>query len=1134
MSVRTVKFPVRLTAVLLILVLALSGLLPAAALEETAEPKVVRVGWYDSSFCYWDQFGRRCGVAYEYQQKISAYTDWTYEYVEDSWPNLLQKLMAGEIDLMSDVSWKPERAEYMLFPDLPMGTESYYIYISGKNREITADHLESFNGKRIGVNQGSVQEGFLREWAEKNGLDIEIIPLTTDEDQSMNMVTRGTLDGMASVYSFSSEQKVTPVCRIGGSDYFFAVNKSRPDLLAELNMALAAIQDEDPYFREQLNEKHLYNTIANASLTPVQTDWLAEHGAIRVGYVENYLPFCETDRETGLLTGALKDFLSHAENSLRAADMRFETVSYPTTAAALAALEAGEIDCAFPVNLSTYDAEKAGVRLTNPATKTGVNVLLREDDDRSLSRESELAFAISEGNPNLDTFIKEQYPNCRVLIFANEDACYDAVAGGTADCMLISNYRIPAEEREIDEHRLYHVPTGEHIPFSFAVRRAEKELYFLLNKAVVTTRSEEMDSALASYMHTSRKVSFEDFLRDHWLAVVIILTAVFAVIITLLLLHMKAQRKAHEQEKMLAEAAEIAELKQTITSLLDNIPGRSFTKDARTGAYLACNQAFAEFAGRKDPAEVIGHTDAELFDPETAKHYVEDDKVALSMDEPYIFFEDMPDAEGNPRQIKVTKRKYVDATGRECVLGVSQDVTDSFRIRRKHASTREGYEKARGAGIIYTHIAQALARGYADLYYVDLNTEQFIEYRPDAESGLLNETRRGWHFFEECQDEVTQYVYPEDQEAVKNALDRKTLIAALDQNNAFLMTYRLNGEGGATYVNMKVTRMQDDDRYIVMGVTDIDDEVRQRNAVMRVQEEQIAYNRLKALAGDFMCIYVVDVETGRYREFSATAGYQTTFAQGRSGQNFFAATREAAKTFTHPDDLNRFLTAFTPENVQAEIERYGMFTVNYRLMMDGRPRYVQLKAAMVEEQEGKRLIVGINDIDTQVRQEENYMDHLAKAQIEANVDALTGVKNRHAYLMAEERLNLQIADDPGRAFAVVILDVNDLKKINDTDGHKAGDQYLREACRIICNTFKHSPVFRLGGDEFAVIAQGDDYACIDELVAQMNARNEEAIRNGGIVIACGMAKRGDDATVAPVFERADQKMYDNKSSLKGR
>ncbi len=122
--------------------------------------------------------------------------------------------------------------------------------------------------------------------------------------------------------------------------------------------------------------------------------------------------------------------------------------------------------------------------------------------------------------------------------------------------------------------------------------------------------------------------------------------------------------------------------------------------------------------------------------------------------------------------------------------------------------------------------------------------------------------------------------------------------------------------------------------------------------------------------------------------------------------------------------------------------------------------------------------------------------------------------------------------DRAPEFGIVILDVNDLKKVNDTEGHKAGDQFLRDACKIICTTFKRSPVFRVGGDEFAVLTQGDDFNRLDELIEQMNTHNEEAIENGGIVIALGVSRYDHDEKVAPVYERADQIMYENKKALK--
>ena len=588
------------------------------------------------------------------------------------------------------------------------------------------------------------------------------------------------------------------------------------------------------------------------------------------------------------------------------------------------------------------------------------------------------------------------------------------------------------------------------------------------------------------------------------------------------------EKEAYREE--LEEAARTAQLKETISSLLDHMPGRITSKDAGTGVYLAANQAFADYAHAKDPDEVVGVTAAQLFDSEKAAHIAEDDRTAISMDEPYVFFEDVKDDEGNIRQFQTTKLKYTDAAGRLCLMAICQDVTDMVRIQRDHAMTKEEYEKARSTGIMYSHIAQSMTRGYEMLCYVNVDSEEFIVYRMD-DNDTLNEERRGYHFFEECRIEAERIIYPDDLALFKKALDRKTLVAALDRNKTFVITFRVNSGDGPYYISLRASRMEDDERYIILGVTDIDEQMKQRRLTERIREERIAYNRLSALAGDFLSIYVVVPETGRYREFSSTAGYET-ISSAKEGQDFFGDTRRTARSINHPEDLNRFLTGFTKENVLSEIERHGIFTLSYRVMMENRPLYVQLKAAMVEEMEGRRLVVGVSDIDAQVSQEEAYVRHLAQAKIEASIDALTHVKNRHAYLSAEEHLDQQIAEDRDPDFAIVILDVNDLKKINDTDGHKAGDQYLCDACAIICDIFDHSPVFRIGGDEFAVIVQGRDYERVDELVEQVRIRNENAQKTGGIVIACGMAKREKDRSVASVFERADQKMYDNKCCLK--
>ena len=397
----------------------------------------------------------------------------------------------------------------------------------------------------------------------------------------------------------------------------------------------------------------------------------------------------------------------------------------------------------------------------------------------------------------------------------------------------------------------------------------------------------------------------------------------------------------------------------------------------------------------------------------------------------------------------------------------------------------------------------------------------------------MTELRHGEHFFESCRIESEALVHPEDRAAFLHVLDRDTLIKTLNRNGTHMFTYRLLCGQEYRYVNMKVTRMEDDERFVILGIMDVDEQIRQRREAERAIEEHAAYTRLSVLAGTFLSVYLVEPESGAYRKYSTTAGAELLEIP-ETGEDFFAMIRAKGRDFIDPADYPRFISLFTRESVLQETAHGGTFAVSLRLVIENRSAYYQLKAGRVEEKNGASLVIGFNNIDANVRREEEYARQLEKARMQANLDALTGVRNKYAYQEEEEKLNRQIRAHEVREFAVTVLDVNDLKKVNDTQGHQAGDQYLRDACRLICNIFKHSPVFRIGGDEFAVISQGADLTDIRELIGQVREHNRQAQASGGIVIACGMSAFGEDACVADVFMRADRQMYDNKKDLKSR
>ncbi|MBR4670583.1 MAG: diguanylate cyclase [Butyrivibrio sp.] len=180
----------------------------------------------------------------------------------------------------------------------------------------------------------------------------------------------------------------------------------------------------------------------------------------------------------------------------------------------------------------------------------------------------------------------------------------------------------------------------------------------------------------------------------------------------------------------------------------------------------------------------------------------------------------------------------------------------------------------------------------------------------------------------------------------------------------------------------------------------------------------------------------------------------------------------------------------------------------------------------------EEIIVSANKID-------NMALEMTKVNDFALRDALTGVKNKAAYDKTEVRLNSDIITQTAK-FGMIMVDINYLKRINDTFGHECGDLYIKNMCKLICDTFEHSPVFRIGGDEFVVLLENRDFEHRDMLIGKMKARMDELQNDKElqpwerISAAIGVAIYDDniDETAYSVLKRADREMYENKKQMK--
>ena len=426
----------------------------------------------------------------------------------------------------------------------------------------------------------------------------------------------------------------------------------------------------------------------------------------------------------------------------------------------------------------------------------------------------------------------------------------------------------------------------------------------------------------------------------------------------------------------------------------------------------------------------------------------------------------------------------------------------------------------------YQRIAGALASRYEVIYYINIDTNEYTLYSASEKYARLGTTKQGSDFFADAASDIRVYIHPDDVAATLEKLSKERLLNELEQAGMVSVTYRQMLDGKHRYMNMQVVQPKNDIHHIVIGVSNTDAQVR-REKSMRAQNR--TFNDISmALAQQYEVIYHVNIRTNEYSEYSASEKY-SKLKVGTRGNDFFAETQVNMKRDIYPDDLPIMAHAMQKENLLKTLFSYGKTVLNYRLIIDGRPQYVSLYAILPKE-DSDHIIVTVANIDASKRMEQAYLDALDLA----NKDEMTGVKNKRAYAQAESEIDQKIRDRDQKPFAVVVCDLNGLKQVNDTLGHKAGDEFIGSSCSIICDVFSHSPVFRIGGDEFAVILQAKDYDRRADLIRQLSEALDAHKHLGIRPLAFGISEFNPDSDIRlqDVFERADKLMYEDKTRCK--
>ena len=508
--------------------------------------QIIRVGSFEDTFDYVDEYGVRRGFGYELMQALAGYTGWKFEYVKCDWSNCFDKLENGEIDIMGDISYTDEREQKMLYSAEPMGEEKYILYADLSDTDVVTSDFRSMDGKRVGVLLGTEPEVMLTEWENKNGIHTEHVNVYNNADVEKKLADH-EIDCFVSLEeSFWSEQGISSVATVGKSGIYFVINKERSDIKAELDWAMRQLEQDSPFFRADLYKKY-FALDYSQSLTGKEKAWLEEHGSIRIGFMDNAPSFFSMDEETGRLTGTLSEYISYAVDCLGNQTLKFDIQAYENYEEMLQALQDHEIDMIYYVGRNPDFAEKHGFTLTNAAWTYS---LMAVTDEPHFNENEVYTVAVPRENEALKQHIVFSYPQWRLVGYDSLPDAADMLMNEKADCFLLGT----SKALKYDNHRDFKsIPLTKTMEACFAVRNGEGTLLTILNKTLKTMPSDMLTSALAIYDSTTDKVTFSDFIKDN-LPVVFVTSGLFTLsIIGVILVFLRKARKAEASAKLAAD-----------------------------------------------------------------------------------------------------------------------------------------------------------------------------------------------------------------------------------------------------------------------------------------------------------------------------------------------------------------------------------------------------------------------------------------------------------------------------------------------------------------------------------------------------------------------------------------------------
>ncbi len=563
---------------------------PALAADSDQQVKTVRVGWLVNNEGFQDGTPgeRLSGWGYEYLQTLSYYTPgWKYEYISGTFTELMDMLDAGEIDLMPNISYSEERAEKLLYSSNPEGTERYYIYAKPDRDDLSKGDPQALQGLTIGCNTGVMQTSVGQQWLANEGVTCTYKEIASGGDL-FAALANGEVDAIIMNDTISSPD-ASPMFYVGSSDYYFVVPKSRPDLMDDINSAMAAINRVNPRYNDEVKSNYSAQNSGSASLTGDERAWLKENNnTVTLGYLTGKLPYCNED-ENGEIEGSLAALATTLHDKF---GITVKTIAFDSNKKLQKALTNGTVDVALPIYRDYWLAEQLGFIQSNSLGTMSLTVIHSGAD---LNKDLE-SIACSESSIVNRRALESLYPTATITECESGDEMFNALTSGKVSSIIVPSSRMETarDKHGIEEYEKTELPSTAEL--SCWISRGNSKLLGIINKGIINAGDSLAASNYSSASYSAQESDTLRFVYRNRTAIAISLIGILSIGIVLLVWALWRART--EREKAVAanaaKSAFLTRMSHDIRTPLNGILGLIAIEELKEGDMQVARESRAK------------------------------------------------------------------------------------------------------------------------------------------------------------------------------------------------------------------------------------------------------------------------------------------------------------------------------------------------------------------------------------------------------------------------------------------------------------------------------------------------------------------------------------------------------------